>query len=199
MLVIGQLGQTPIRREATYFFPVKNTVHRLNLPAVVERSSVYDRLAVTLDDVDQGMAEVLFDYGAHVRARYDQELPTLLAAAAVQAIGRAVISEAVAEGTETAYESSNQGDDSAEAIADLIGFFAGLLTNWMLSEAAGCDTRGWTLLPDKLAVARLNVAPGAHELRLELQGRGVARQGRAVGLAVSGGDGVLFEVRGQDP
>ena len=81
LLVVAQLGQAPIRRQTQYAFPVGTTIHRLNLPHLVRRESVFSKLEVELDGVDQGAVPVLFDYGEHVAQRYDDELPTLLAAA----------------------------------------------------------------------------------------------------------------------
>lgn len=182
ILILGQLGQTPIRRESSYYFPVGSTIHRLNLPTMVARPSMFSGMNLELDGAALGDMDVLFSYGAHVRARYDQELPSLLAAAFVQAVGRALVAEAAAKAASEAYESSQTDSDSsaseqaeAELAGNILGFFVGLFTNWTLSEVAGCDTRCWSLLPERLGAKRLNVAPGEHRLVVNMHGANTRR------------------------
>ncbi|GJM23348.1 MAG: hypothetical protein DHS20C15_32630 [Planctomycetota bacterium] len=170
VVVIAQLGQAPIRRETQYVFPAGSTIHRLNVPHLVQRAALYDAVSVELDGVDQGKVPMLFDYGEHVAQRYDQELPTLLAAALFQAVGRALVAEGVAKAARESVKASSDSKNDQEYAA-LAGFFAGLITNWGLSELAGSDTRCWSLLPNSLGALRLNVPRGEHSLALQLTGR----------------------------
>jgi uncharacterized protein len=50
---------------------------------------------------------------------------------------------------------------------ELLGFVTGRLSNLAANELERADTRSWSLLPDEVAMARLTLPPGTHDLRLE--------------------------------
>jgi uncharacterized protein len=50
---------------------------------------------------------------------------------------------------------------------ELLGFVTGRLSNLAANELERADTRSWSLLPDEIAMARLTLPPGTHDLRLE--------------------------------
>lgn len=50
---------------------------------------------------------------------------------------------------------------------EVFGFLAGRLANLAANESERADTRSWTLLPDDVAVVRLSLPPGVHDLDVQ--------------------------------
>jgi len=51
---------------------------------------------------------------------------------------------------------------------ETVGWVAGRLANLGANLSERADTRGWTLLPDRIGVLRIALPPGEHHLRLEV-------------------------------
>jgi hypothetical protein len=85
------------------------------------------------------------DLSRRASATFDAERGQMLFRTFVRALAKYALAQAA----------ENQ-DETAGAIVNLLG---------VLTERA--DTRCWLTLPDRLAVARLRLPPGRHELRLE--------------------------------
>lgn len=94
-----------------------------------------------------------FDVAAGVRSDFDSHRTTMLARTVARAASKLAISTAVEH-------SVTQHDEAA-------GRIAGLLTNLGTLATERADTRGWHLLPGNVAMVRLRLPPGAHELTLE--------------------------------
>lgn len=81
----------------------------------------------------------------------------------------AAITRLVARGL-TKYLISREVERKAEKQGgELAGFLAGRLANLAANESERADTRGWTLLPDRIDVVRLHLPAGTHALRLETE------------------------------
>ncbi|MEX0911787.1 MAG: hypothetical protein WD737_03310 [Gemmatimonadota bacterium] len=82
----------------------------------------------------------------------------------------ALLSRMVARGV-TKYLASRELEQKAEKQGgELAGFITGRLANLAANQTERADTRSWTLLPDGIAVARLRLPAGRHELRVREAG-----------------------------
>jgi len=172
VLVVVQDGQAPVRVPALIYLWAYDAPHRLQLPALAPRSPGSARVELSIDG--SGPAEVppLLDLGGQAARRYDEEFPRLLAAAALQILPRAWLSQTV----ERSLHDSDQSDHSARNTwARLGGFMAGEL----VAETLPADTRCWTLLPARVRAIRLIVPAGMHRLELALHGPAGAEPRRA--------------------
>jgi len=165
VLVIVQNGKAPVRVQAVYRLLLGNALHRLQVPALVARPSRWKRAVVLLDGGPVAEAPVLLDLSAQLRARYDRDFPSLLAAAAFAAIPRALAGQAVQHEI-----ASHQGDHAHDDLQQALGFLAGFFTEELLAEALPADTRCWTLLPGDVRALRLHVPAGTHDIAVDLLG-----------------------------
>ncbi|MBB4637708.1 hypothetical protein [Longimicrobium terrae] len=51
-----------------------------------------------------------------------------------------------------------------------VGWLAGRLANFAGNRLERADTRSWSLLPDRVSVARISLHPGEHDVRIEVMG-----------------------------
>lgn len=66
------------------------------------------------------------------------------------------------------YLATRELEEEAEARGgDVASFFAGRLANFAANELERADTRSWSLLPDRIALARVRLPPGEHTIRVE--------------------------------
>jgi uncharacterized protein len=98
-------------------------------------------------------ATALFDVTAGVRHDFDAQRATTLARTVARAASKVAVSTAVEQ-------SVSRRDETA-------GRIAGLLTNLGTLATERADTRGWHLLPADIAMVRLRLPAGSHELRLD--------------------------------
>jgi hypothetical protein len=110
---------------------------------------------VQVDGTAAGVEE-LVDLGAAVRAEYEAAKPKILAAALTRLATRA----AVAEGVRAA------GNRESNLLGDLLALF----TEGALVALDRPDTRSWTMLPERVLVARLPVTPGPHAVEVHFGG-----------------------------
>ena len=112
----------------------------------------------------------VLDLEAEVRRSWQRIEDKVIAAALSRAIARAAAGAAV-EGVATAVSK-----DKKEGA--LIGAILSFATKAALAAADTPDTRSWETLPARIAVARIAVPPGAHQVTLAARGR--ARTKRVV-------------------
>jgi uncharacterized protein len=93
------------------------------------------------------------DLAAGIRRDFDDQRATVVARAVARAVTKAAISAAVEH-------SVGKKDESA-------GQLAGLLTNLGTMATERADTRGWHLLPGDIALYRLRLPAGSHDIVLE--------------------------------
>jgi uncharacterized protein len=94
-----------------------------------------------------------FDVAASVRHDFDAQRVTTLARTVARAASKVAVSTAVEH-------SVGKRDETA-------GRLAGLLTNLGTLATERADTRGWHLLPGDIAMVRLRLPAGSHELELD--------------------------------
>lgn len=59
-------------------------------------------------------------------------------------------------------------DQAEDHIGELAGFISGRLANMAANSFETADTRSWSLLPDRISLARLRLPAGTHHLRIEI-------------------------------
>jgi uncharacterized protein len=94
-----------------------------------------------------------FDVAAGVREDFDGQRAVMLARTVARAASKVAVSAAVEH-------SVGKRDEAA-------GRIAGLLTNLGTLATERADTRGWHLLPGDIAMVRLRLPAGTHELTLD--------------------------------
>lgn len=126
----------------------------------LERSGSRARQATLTIDGSAVPVEMVSHLGDEIRKEYDQIKAKILGAALSRMIARA----AVAEGARFA---GRQAGGGLGAILGLLGAFAAEGSLVALDEP---DTRSWTLLPGRVAIARTTVEPGKHEIAVRVPG-----------------------------
>jgi len=105
--------------------------------------------------------ELVTDVAAEVEREYEKIRPRIIAAALTRMIARAAVSEgAMAAGR------------GAGGAGEVVGIVAGLGAEAALVAMDKPDTRSWTFLPGRVWVARESIAPGKHEVVVQLEGDG---------------------------
>ena len=142
-------------------------------PAILERSLfkvvVYPELepsrsrankATLKIDGDSIPVELVSDLGAEITREYDEIKARILGAALTRMIARA----AVAEGARVA------GSQAAGGAGAVVGVLAAFAAEGSLVALDKPDTRSWTLLPCRVAIARTTVSPGKHDVSVRVPG-----------------------------
>jgi len=101
----------------------------------------------------------LTDLGVSIRAEYDAAKPKIIAAALTRMAARA----GVAEGVRAAGKGKKKHND---ALGDVLS----ILVEGTLVALDRPDTRSWTMLPNRVLVARLPVAAGTHKVEVSFGG-----------------------------
>lgn len=108
-----------------------------------------------------------------VQAEYEEIKPKIIGAALTRMIVRA----AAAEGARAAGNTQGSG----------LGFLAALVVEGTLTALDKPDTRSWSTLPGRVHIARIPVAPGNHEVEVDVTGAGgVMRMRRSVHVPKGG-------------
>lgn len=110
-------------------------------------------------DGKQAPLEHAIDIEAEMRRAWKEKEPTVILSAITRMITRAVAGELLHRGGQT------QGKN-----AGLAGLIAGLATTATLAILDTPDTRSWVTLPSNVAIARLRVKPGQHNVRIRARG-----------------------------
>jgi hypothetical protein len=124
-------------------------------PELVDTPSHLGHPSVTVDGRPLAV-EQLTDFGKSIRHEYEQTKPKIIAAALTRLAARA----AVAEGIRAA------GKKESNLLGDLLS----IIFESTLVALDRPDTRSWTMLPDRVLVARLPVSPGSHTVQVSVGG-----------------------------
>jgi len=130
----------------------------VNYPKLVAYDPVFTQASIGVDGPASRM-ELASNLGAEIKNEYDEMFPRIIAAA----VSRLIVRAAAAEGARAA---GRQSGGNAEAVA----WVAALLTEGLLVAADKPDTRSWIFLPGTIFVHRQSLAPGDHEVVVELGG-----------------------------
>jgi uncharacterized protein len=137
----------------------KGLVTWVNFPVLGKGKGGYAIPTFHLDGQAQPMEQAL-DVEAEVRNSWEEKKGLVILSAITRMIARLVAGE-VAQASAEAAGGENAGP---------LGLLLGLATTAALAVADTPDTRGWSTLPARVAIARLRVKPGAHEVRLSARG-----------------------------
>lgn len=110
------------------------------------------RVVVDSQTVD---APVVEDLSAVMLRRWQSERPAVL----TRMVGRGIVKFLAAHQLER--HARKKGGEAA-------GWITGRLANIAGNALERADTRGWTLLPNRISVARFTLPPGEHSVRLEV-------------------------------
>ncbi|HEB88905.1 MAG TPA: hypothetical protein ENI85_04980 [Deltaproteobacteria bacterium] len=127
-------------------------------PELVESPSLAREGRIEIDG-NPIEVELVSHLGADIRREYELIRPRIIGAALSRMIARA----AVAEGARAA------GREAGGA-GELVGLLAALATEGSLVALDRPDTRSWTFLPERIAVARTRVRPGRHRVGIRIPG-----------------------------
>jgi len=156
LLVVAQLGQAPVRRQATYYLTGHDgQPHPLNLPAMQARSAGASAATVALDGSPMGEIPIQLNLEEQLMSRFDDELALLVTAAALQA---GIRSELIKEGV---------GDHDGKW-----GKASRAVGEFFLASVQEADERCWSLLAGRYGAMRLDVEPGPHTVSVSLAGGG---------------------------
>jgi hypothetical protein len=139
----------------------KGAVTWVNFPTLGPSRGGYSVPTFSLDGHAQTMEEAL-DVEAQVRAAWEKNEPTIILSAITRMLTR-MAAGAITEGTTKAAG----GKDAGVAA---LGLLLGLASTVALTALDTPDTRGWSTLPARLAVARVRVPAGEHEITLGARG-----------------------------
>lgn len=95
-----------------------------------------------------------------------EKVPTLMAAAISRMIVRAVAGSA----STVAATAGSKAAGGSEGTAAVLGLLAGVIVEGSMVAADTPDTRSWTMLPAHITISRVKLAPGTHEVVLQVQG-----------------------------
>ena len=150
-------------------------------PELAPSGARYDHGRLWVDGHEVSL-ELASNLEAEVAAEYDRLRPKILGAA----ISRLIVRAAAAEAARAAgNQSKGQGA--------LVGFLAAAAVEGAMVAADKPDTRSWTLLPARVYIARVPVAPGPHHVELEAAGPG-GRERRVADLQVAPGGFAVLDV-----
>jgi hypothetical protein len=133
----------------------KGLVTWINYPTLGRGKGGYSAPSVDVDGRPVPMEEAL-DVEAEVRAAWKKREGTVILAAITRMLTRMVAGEVAQAATEK--------DGSP------IGILVGLATTATLAVLDTPDTRCWSTLPSRIAVARIRVPAGRHRIRLHARG-----------------------------
>jgi len=129
----------------------------INYPVLGKSRGTYDEPDVSIGARPVDM-ELAMDVESEVRKVWEKEEPTIIASAITRMIARAVAGEAVNLGTRAA---ANSG---------VVGLLAGLAATATLTVLDTPDTRSWTTLPARVAMARVRVPAGRQTVQMRVRG-----------------------------
>ena len=137
----------------------KGLVTWVSYPVLRPGKGGYALPSFFLDGRGQSMEEAIDVEAAVVEAWHKKE-KTIVLAAVTRMIARLVAGE-IAEGVTSAAAGKNGGG---------LGLLVGLATTATMAALDTPDTRCWSTLPARIAIARLRVPAGKHEIRLGARG-----------------------------
>lgn len=149
---------SPTDRARANALAAKGLVTWINYPTLGRGKGGYALPTLRINGRAQPMEQAL-DVEAQVRSAWKKNEGTIILSAITRTIARVAAGEAVQGATEAAAEDSGP-----------LGLLAGLLTTATLSALDTPDTRSWSTLPARIALARTRVPAGAHELVVSARG-----------------------------
>lgn len=144
-------------------------------PVLLPQGGAFSTANVAVDG-QASAVEMATDIGAELTAEYEEMKPKILGAA----ISRMIVRAAAAEGARVA------GKQAGGDAGSILGWVAALLTEATLVAFDQPDTRSWTLLPERVLVARTSVRPGRHKVDVDLVGMDSERRSFDVELPEGG-------------
>lgn len=138
----------------------KGLVTWINYPTLGPSRGSYSSPTLDVDGRGVAMEEAL-DVEAEVRSSWQKKEGTIIAAAITRMITRVIAGEA-AQAATSAAAGKNGG---------VIGLLVGLATTATMMVLDTPDTRCWSTLPSRIALARMRVPAGSHEVRVAARGR----------------------------
>lgn len=168
-LVANDLSPTDRARASE--LAAKGLVTWVNYPTLARGKGGYSIPTLKLDGRSQPMEQAL-DVEAQVRAAWKKNEGTVILSAITRTLARIAAGEAAQGATEAAAEDSGP-----------LGLLVGLLTSATLTALDTPDTRGWSTLPARIAIARTRVRAGTHDVVVGV--RGESRRAR-VSVAAGG-------------
>jgi uncharacterized protein len=159
--------------------------------AILERSAfkvvVYPELKNSQSQITEAKSKVggkpaniefVSDLGRDIEREYEEIKPRIIGAAISRMIARAV-----------AAEGARMAGKQAGSAGGIIGLLAALITEGSLVALDRPDTRSWSFLPNRIAIARTPVRAGTHRVDVEIGG---AAESRSATLDIpDGGFGVV--------
>jgi uncharacterized protein len=133
----------------------KGLVTWINYPTLGKGKGGYSAPSFSLDGRPMQMEEAL-DVEAEVRESWKKHETTVILSAITRMVARLVAGEVAQAAT------SQDGSP--------VGLLVGLATTATLAVFDTPDTRCWATLPSRIAVARVRVPAGQHEVRLSARG-----------------------------
>jgi tetratricopeptide (TPR) repeat protein len=152
---------SPGDRDQANALAARGAVTWVNFPTLGPSKGSYAVPTFDLDGKAQKLEQAL-DVEAEVRAAWEKKEPTIILSAITRMVTR-VAASAITEGATKAAG----GKDSGVAA---LGLLLGLASSITLTALDTPDTRGWSTLPARLAVARLRVPAGEHVITLGARG-----------------------------
>jgi hypothetical protein len=122
----------------------------------LERSGTRARDATVRIDGQPAPVELVANLGNDIAKEYEMIKPRIIGAALTRLISRAI----AAEGARAA----------GRAVNPIVGLLTALAAEGTLVALDKPDTRSWTFLPERVAISRVGVEPGAHRVEIAIAG-----------------------------
>lgn len=153
-------GLSPYNAARANELAAKGLVTWVNFPTLRPGRGGYSIPTFALDGRPQAMEEAL-DVEGEVREAWKKKEGTIILAAITRMIARLAAGEIAQAATSAAAGEKGGGP---------LGLLAGLATTATMAVFDTPDTRAWSTLPARIAISRIRVAPGVHEVRLGARG-----------------------------
>jgi len=161
-LTLVSTQMSPKDRALATELATKGLVTWVNFPRLGKSRGRYAVPELWIDGRPAPLEHAL-DIEAEVRREWERHEGTVILSAITRLITRAVAGEIV----QTATSGGKRNTNKAEGI---VGLLAGLATTATLAVLDTPDTRSWVTLPANVAIARLRVPPGSHQVRVRARG-----------------------------
>lgn len=158
-LTMVAMHMSPADNAQANALAAKGLVTWVNYPKLGRSRGKYSTPALAIDGTPVGL-ELGLDVDGEVRSTWERNEGTLVLAAVTRTIARAVAGEVAGAAAKAAAGKSGGA----------VGLLVGLATTAALTAADTPDTRGWSTLPARIAITRVRVPAGAHEVTLGARG-----------------------------
>ncbi|MDI1443284.1 hypothetical protein [Polyangium sp. 6x1] len=169
MQIVGQ-ELSPMERREVDSLVLQGAVAWINYPTLGQGRGGYEVPKASIGEEILPLEQAL-DVEGEVRSAWHKREGTLVLAAITRLLARTAASVAVAgataAGINAAQDERQRRDGSAEAVGMLLGF----ATSLTMSALDTPDTRSWSTLPARIAIARARVPAGKHAITLEVRGQ----------------------------